>query len=82
MTAKAAQIVSTPRTTVELMHSTHPAPICHNPAHPKPTGKFPGKEGAALLVKMVFKTARECQPSVILIDECEKVRLTSVRRCT
>jgi ATP-dependent 26S proteasome regulatory subunit len=35
-----------------------------------------------VLVKMVFRTARECQPSVILIDECEKVRLPSARRCS
>ena len=26
-----------------------------------------------LLVKTMFRTARECQPAIILIDECQKV---------
>ncbi|OBS78697.1 hypothetical protein A6R68_18940, partial [Neotoma lepida] len=35
-------------------------------------GKYPGKNGAQLLVHIVFKVARFCQPSVIWIGNTEK----------
>lgn len=36
-------------------------------------GKYIGKPATRLLVNMVFKVARLLQPSVILVDECEKM---------
>ncbi|OAF66774.1 IQ and AAA domain-containing protein 1 [Intoshia linei] len=36
-------------------------------------GKYPGKEGLKLLMNTVFKVAKELQPSVIWIDNCEKM---------
>ncbi|KAL5964794.1 Dynein regulatory complex protein 11, partial [Taenia solium] len=37
------------------------------------TGKYIGKEATRLLVNMVFKAARLLQPSVIMVDQCEKM---------
>ncbi|KAF5402773.1 IQ motif containing with AAA domain 1 like [Paragonimus heterotremus] len=36
-------------------------------------GKYPGKDGLKMLIHMVFKVARLLQPSVILINDCEKM---------
>ncbi|VDK33316.1 unnamed protein product [Taenia asiatica] len=36
-------------------------------------GKYTGKEATRLLVNMVFKAARLLQPSVIMVDQCEKM---------
>ncbi|VDP92852.1 unnamed protein product [Echinostoma caproni] len=36
-------------------------------------GKYPGKDGLRMLVHMVFKVARLLQPSVIMINDCEKM---------
>lgn len=38
-------------------------------------GKYPGKN-VSMLIHMVFKVARTMAPSVIYMDECEKVFLT------
>ncbi|ESO02564.1 hypothetical protein HELRODRAFT_188756 [Helobdella robusta] len=37
------------------------------------TGKYPGKDGLKLLLHMVFKIGKALQPSVIFIDDCEKM---------
>ncbi|EUB64243.1 IQ and AAA domain-containing protein [Echinococcus granulosus] len=36
-------------------------------------GKYTGKEATRLLLNMVFKAARLLQPSVIMVDQCEKM---------
>lgn len=36
-------------------------------------GKYPGKDGLKLMIHMVFKVAKAIQPSVIYIDDCEKM---------
>ncbi|XP_013865764.1 IQ and AAA domain-containing protein 1 [Austrofundulus limnaeus] len=36
-------------------------------------GKYPGKDGLAMMLHMVFKVARLLQPSVILIEDAEKM---------
>lgn len=36
-------------------------------------GKYMGKQATRLLVNMVFKVARLLQPSVITINECDKM---------
>ncbi|KAF6780511.1 hypothetical protein AHF37_00021 [Paragonimus kellicotti] len=36
-------------------------------------GKYPGKDGLKMLIHMVFKVARLLQPSVILVNDCEKM---------
>lgn len=36
-------------------------------------GKYPGKEGLKMLIHMVFKVARLLQPSVILVNDCERM---------
>ncbi|KAM6923966.1 dynein regulatory complex protein 11 [Xenentodon cancila] len=36
-------------------------------------GKYPGKDGLAMMLHMVFKVARLLQPSVIWIDDAEKM---------
>ncbi|OON23870.1 hypothetical protein X801_00207 [Opisthorchis viverrini] len=36
-------------------------------------GKYPGKEGLKMLVHLVFKVALLLQPSVIMVNECEKM---------
>ena len=42
-------------------------------------GKYPGSQ-VKMLIHMVFKVARVMQPSVIYIDECEKVFLTDKKK--
>ncbi|XP_059197421.1 dynein regulatory complex protein 11 [Centropristis striata] len=37
------------------------------------TGKYPGKSGLAMMLHMVFKVARLLQPSVIWIEDAEKM---------
>ncbi|KAG5445315.1 Dynein regulatory complex protein 11 [Clonorchis sinensis] len=36
-------------------------------------GKYPGKDGLKMLVHLVFKVALLLQPSVIMVNECEKM---------
>ncbi|TPP62124.1 IQ and AAA domain-containing protein 1 [Fasciola gigantica] len=36
-------------------------------------GKYPGKDGLRMLIHMVFKVARLLQPSVIMVNDCEKM---------
>lgn len=36
-------------------------------------GKYVGKDATRLLVNMVFKAARLLQPSVIMIDQCDRM---------
>lgn len=35
--------------------------------------KYPGKDGLRMLIHLVFKVGRLLQPSVILINDCEKM---------
>lgn len=35
-------------------------------------GKYPGKAGLSMMLHMVFKVARQLQPSVVYIGDCEK----------
>lgn len=43
------------------------------------TGKYPGKN-CAMMVHMVFKVARTMAPSVIYIDDAEKVFLSDKKK--
>ncbi|KAK2835493.1 hypothetical protein Q5P01_015977 [Channa striata] len=43
-------------------------------------GKYPGKSGLAMMLHMVFKVARLLQPSVILIEDAEKMFYKKVPR--
>ncbi|VDL92577.1 unnamed protein product [Schistocephalus solidus] len=36
-------------------------------------GRYPGKDGLKMMIHMVFKVASLLQPSVILVDNCEKM---------
>lgn len=36
-------------------------------------GKYPGKDGLKMLMHLVFKVGRALQPSVILVDNCERM---------
>jgi len=37
------------------------------------TGKYPGKAGLTMLIHLMNKMGRLCQPSIFLIDKAEKV---------
>lgn len=43
-------------------------------------GKYPGKEGLKMLMHLVFKVARKMQPTVILIQECEKMFMKKIAK--
>ncbi|XP_036971789.1 dynein regulatory complex protein 11 isoform X2 [Acanthopagrus latus] len=57
----------------QLVHEKAPLIKAILLAGPAGVGKYPGKSGLAMMLHMVFKVARLLQPSVIWIEDTEKM---------